>query len=220
MLKACIFDLDGVIVDTAKYHYLSWRRMANELGFDFSEEQNELLKGVNRIKSLEIILEWGGKTLTEDEKMRWADIKNGWYMDYVRQMGPDEILPGSADFLNELRENGIKVGLGSASKNAQEILERVQLLSLFDVIIDGNRANKSKPDPMVFQLGASALNVLPSQAVVFEDAVKGVEAGQNGGFFVVGIGEPEVLHQADFVVPSLANINLRILKKEFASVSA
>lgn len=212
-IKACIFDLDGVIVDTAKYHYKSWRRLANELGFDFTEEQNEQLKGVSRMDSLEIILKIGGKTLDEQSKLEWAAKKNEWYVEFIDDMAPDEILPGTITFLEELRSHGIKVALGSASKNAMRILEKVNITKYFDAVIDGTKTTKGKPDPQVFLMGAEAVGETPECCVVFEDAQKGVEAAKNGGMFCVGVGEESVLNQADFVITSLAEVNLTSLNK-------
>lgn len=215
MLRACIFDMDGVIVDTAKFHFRAWRRLANELGMDFTEEQNEQLKGVSRLDSLDMILEWGGLKLSDEEKVERANQKNEWYKEFVNKMTPDEILPGTVDFLDELSSAGIKIALGSASRNAVDILRQTHLNRYFNVIIDGNRVQKSKPDPEVFQLASHLLGVSPFQAVVFEDAVKGIEAAKSGGFYSVGIGEPKVLAKADFVVPSLAAINIELLINEF-----
>ncbi|MGB0522192.1 MAG: beta-phosphoglucomutase [Flammeovirgaceae bacterium] len=213
-IKACIFDLDGVIVDTAKYHYKAWRRLANELGFDFTEEQNEQLKGVSRMESLDIILDIGGKTLDEQHKLELAAKKNDWYVEFIDQMSPEEVLPGAESFLQELRAAGVKIALGSASKNAMRILERVNITHFFDAVIDGTKTTKSKPDPQVFLMGAEALEANPADCVVFEDALKGVEAAKNGGMHCVGVGEPQVLNQADFVIGSLAEINLSGLKKQ------
>ena len=202
MIKACIFDLDGVIVDTAKYHFIAWRRLANELGFDFTEEENEQLKGVSRMGSLELILEWGGVQLSEAEKQAWADKKNNWYREYILQMQPDEVLEGVLPFFDELHEKGILLGLGSASKNAGTIIEQVGLSGRFASIVDGLRATKSKPDPQVFLLGAAELGCHPAECIVFEDAAKGIEAALNGGFFAVGIGSPENLGHAHLVIPN------------------
>ena len=211
-IKACIFDLDGVIVDTAKYHYQAWRRLANELGFDFTEEQNEQLKGVSRMDSLNIILEIGNKTLSEEEKLTLAAKKNDWYVEFISKMGPNEILPGTEDFLKELKNKGIKIALGSASKNAMRILERVDIVHFFDAVIDGTKTTKGKPDPQVFLMGAEAVGEEPQNCVVFEDAQKGVEAAKNGGMYCVGVGEAQVLNQADFVIESLAEMSLMSLQ--------
>ena len=211
-IQACLFDLDGVIVDTAFYHYKAWKRLANELGFDFTEEQNELLKGVSRVRSLEIILEIGGVTKTYAEKEELATRKNTWYVDMINQMQPDEILPGAREFVQACRDAGIKTALGSASKNSMTILEKTNMVKLFDAIIDGNKVSKAKPDPEVFLQGAEALVVAPSSCVVFEDAIAGVEAAINGGMKVVGIGSPAVLKGADLVVGGLDEMSLEKLK--------
>ncbi|HWZ15108.1 MAG TPA: beta-phosphoglucomutase [Mucilaginibacter sp.] len=210
--RACIFDLDGVIVDTAVYHYKAWKRLANELGFDFTEENNEKLKGVSRVRSLELILEWGGVTKTEAEKAELATRKNDWYVEMINHMTPAEILPGAKEFLETCRAAGIKTALGSASKNSMTILDHINLTSLFDAIIDGNKVTKAKPDPEVFLKGAEALHVSPSECVVFEDAIAGVEAAINGGMKVVGIGSPKVLGEADLVVSGLNEMSLEKLE--------
>ena len=183
--NACIFDLDGVIVDTAKYHYLAWKRLAHELGFEFSQDHNERLKGVSRMTSLEILLEVGGLSYSQSEKEKMAAKKNEWYLEYIRRMTPDEILPGVNEFLDSLKAKKIKIALGSASKNARLILEQVGLQFTFDAIIDGNKALKAKPDPQVFLLGAEELKVSPSECVVFEDAAAGIEAAKNAGMTVL-----------------------------------
>jgi beta-phosphoglucomutase len=212
--KSALFDLDGVIVDTAIYHFQAWRRLANELGFDFSEHQNEQLKGISRMESLELILKWGDKTLTETEKLKWAARKNDWYLELIQHMTPKEILPGVQDFLNELKEEKIKIALGSASKNSKMILNKIELLHYFDAIIDGNNITKGKPDPQVFLLGAEATGSLPSECVVFEDAQAGIQAAKAGGMYAVGIGEKSVLSEADLVVKSFLDLSLARLLKE------
>lgn len=213
-MKACLFDLDGVIVDTAIYHFKAWRRLANELGFDFTEHQNEQLKGVSRMESLELILQWGGVTLTDAEKQQWAARKNEWYLEYVNRMTPQEVLPGVRDFLDSLRKAGIGIALGSASKNARLILERIDMLDAFDAIIDGTHTTKSKPDPEVFLLGAQALHQNPADCVVFEDAVAGIEAAHRGGMKAVGVGSPEVLTEADVVITAFTETSLTKLSDE------
>jgi beta-phosphoglucomutase len=205
-MKAGLFDLDGVIVDTAKFHYLAWRELANGLGFDISEEQNEQLKGISRMESLDRILTMGGATLPDDEKVRLATIKNGRYVDMIKQMPASEILPGAKEYLVQLRARGVKVALGSASKNAELILSNLGILELFDAVIDGNKVSRSKPDPEVFLLGAQELGIAPSDCVVYEDAAAGVEAAKAGGMRAVGIGRPENLPLADLVVPGLYSL--------------
>ncbi|WP_439184092.1 beta-phosphoglucomutase [Carboxylicivirga taeanensis] len=202
-IKACLFDLDGVIVDTAKYHYIAWKELANELGFEFSLEDNERLKGVSRMASLNILLEIGGITLNEEEKVRLAEKKNDNYRTFILKMQPNEILAGAREFLEELKARGIKVALGSASKNAMTILERLQLTELFEAIIDGTKVSEAKPNPEVFLKGAAALNVAPSECVVFEDAEAGVEAALAGQMKCVGIGSPSVLGKAHLVIDGL-----------------
>lgn len=207
-IEACIFDLDGVIVDTAVYHYKAWKRLANQLGFDFTEEQNEHLKGVSRIRSLELILGWGGVTKTEAEKEELATRKNNWYVEMINQMKPDEILPGAKEFLEACKNAGIKTALGSASKNSMTILEKVNIVGLFDAVVDGNKVTKAKPDPEVFLTGARELGVDPSHCVVFEDAIAGVEAALRGGMKAVGVGSVKVLGEADLVISGLDEMTL------------
>lgn len=211
--KACLFDLDGVIVDTAKYHYQAWRSLARRLGFDFSPAHNERLKGVSRMASLDILLEVGGISGVSDaDKQRMADEKNAEYVSLISRMTPDEVLPGAEDFLRSLRAAGIRTALGSASKNAMTILDRLQLTPLFDAIVDGTKVAKAKPDPEVFLRGAEALGVMPAECVVFEDAEAGIEAAIAGGMRCVGIGNPDILHRANLVVPGLADMTLDKLR--------
>ncbi len=211
-IRACIFDLDGVIVDTAVYHYKAWKRLANELGFDFTEEDNEKLKGVSRMRSLDLVLQWGNVVKTPAEKDELAARKNDWYVEMINKMTPAEILPGAQEFLETCRAAGIKTALGSASKNSMTILNKINIAGLFDAIIDGNHVDKPKPDPEVFLKGAEALNVAPADCVVFEDAIAGVEAAINGGMKVVGIGSPDVLKGADLVVSGLNEMSLEKLE--------
>ncbi|MDB5055402.1 MAG: beta-phosphoglucomutase [Bacilli bacterium] len=201
--KGAIFDLDGVIVDTAKYHYLAWARLAQELGFEFTEEHNERLKGVSRTRSLEILLDIGKLELSEAKKLAFAEKKNNWYVEYIKHMDESEILPGAKEYLIHLRNNGIKIALGSASKNAPMILENLKISKLFDVIIDGNQTSKAKPDPEVFLLGAKGIELQPEDCIVFEDAEAGVEAGKLAGMRVIGIGKKETLQKADRVINGL-----------------
>lgn len=214
-IKACIFDLDGVVVDTAKYHYLAWRKLARELGFEFSEQHNERLKGVSRMRSLEILLEVGGLSFPKDEMEKMAAKKNGWYLEYIMQMTPKEILPGAKELLEELRRNGIKLALGSASKNTPVILDKIKLTKHFDVIADGNSVTAAKPAPDIFLKGAELLNVNPSFCVVFEDAEAGIEAAINAGMRTVGIGSKDILSKADFVVPNLKGFSYNTLLSIF-----
>jgi len=211
-IKACLFDLDGVIVDTAKYHYLAWRKLANELGFDFTEEQNERLKGVSRMDSLNILLEIGGVNLDEETKLNLAEKKNSCYLEYITKIDKSEVLPGVEDFIKSLKENGIKVALGSASKNAVLILENIEMIHYFDVIIDGNKISKAKPDPEVFLAGAKELNISTENCVVFEDAEAGIKAAKNGGMKAIAVGTSDTLKNADKIISTFSGINLDILK--------
>ena len=205
--SACLFDLDGVLVDTAKYHYWAWRRLAEELGFYFSEADNERLKGVSRMASLTILLEVGNITTVSDrDKLAMADKKNAWYVDFISKMTPKEVLPGVLDFLQQLKTAGIKIALGSASKNAGMILQRVNITSFFDAVIDGNKLSNAKPDPEVFLSGARELGVYPSECIVFEDAAAGIEAAIRAGMKSVGVGNPSILHRATMVIPDFQNI--------------
>ena len=210
-IKACIFDLDGVIVDTAGYHYQAWKRLANQLDFDFTLEDNEKLKGISRKESLELILKWGMVSKTSVEKEELARLKNSWYVEMISGMTPADVLPGALQFLKDVKTSGYKTALGSASKNAGIILNKVELTNYFDAIVDGNVVTASKPDPQVFLKGAKMLDVDPLACVVFEDAIAGVEAAKNGGMKVVGIGSIETLAGADLIIGSLQEMNISLL---------
>lgn len=206
--RAAIFDLDGVIVDTAKYHYLAWKRLADQLGFEFTKTDNERLKGVSRRQSLEILLKIGGLHFDNPQKEQMMAQKNDWYVDYIHQMDASEMLPGVAAYLEFLRSKGIKIALGSASKNAPLILDRLNITSLFDVIIDGNRVRRSKPDPEVFLLAAEELGVSPENCIVYEDAEAGIEAAHRAGMATIGVGKPVNLQAADMVITGLYQLVL------------
>ena len=209
--KACIFDLDGVIVDTAKYHYQAWNSIAKKLGFEFTWEENEQLKGVSRVDSLELILKLGKISISDQEKQKYLVVKNDLYLELIKNMNPDEILPGVESFLNDLKEKGIQIALGSASKNAVPILERVNLIHLFQAIVDGNGVTKGKPDPEVFLNGAKLLEVSPSDCIVFEDSQSGIAAANNGGFTSVGVGHKDVLSEAQYVIPGFNDLTFEDL---------
>jgi len=211
-IQACLFDLDGVLVDTAVYHYKAWKRLANTMGFDFTEAQNEQLKGVSRVESLNKILAWGKVEKSEAEREELAALKNGWYVEMINKMTPAEVLPGTVDFLTAIHQVGYKLALGSASKNSATILEKTNLAHFFDEIVDGNSVTKSKPDPEVFLKGAELLGFKPNECVVFEDAVAGVEAAKRGGMKAIGIGEKSVLTDADLVVSGLDKLSVEDLK--------
>lgn len=215
MTKACLFDLDGVLVDTARYHYIAWRRLAAHLGFAFTEADNEQLKGVSRMASLDILLSIGGMSnrFMPVEKEALAKEKNDNYVDLISRMTPDEILPGATQLLRALRAAGIKIALGSASKNAPAILRRLELTPLFDAIVDGTQVSRAKPDPEVFLLGAQKLAVDPQDCIVFEDAAAGIQAAHSAGMKAIGIGRPDVLAEAELVVPGLDAITVDTILK-------
>ncbi|MCH3885038.1 beta-phosphoglucomutase [Tenacibaculum aquimarinum] len=212
MKRGFIFDLDGVIVDTAKYHYLAWKNLANQLGFDFTKEQNELFKGVSRKRCLEILLEIGNREATQEEFDTWMVEKNVDYLKYIENMDASEILPDVPRVLEFLQENNIPIALGSASKNAQPILEKVGLLHYFDAIVDGNNVTKAKPDPEVFLLAAAQLNVKPEDCVVFEDAVAGVQAANAAKMMSIGIGDKNVLAEAQLIFSDFTEISTNFIK--------
>ena len=211
-IKACLFDLDGVVVDTARYHYLAWKKIADDLGFSFSEHDNERLKGVSRMESLDILLEIGKIKVDLKTKEKLAATKNSLYVSYIQKMTPDEILPGVIRFLDELHNSGMLIALGSASKNAMSILDKINISQKFDAIIDGNKVSKAKPDPEVFLKGAIELGIDPRDCLVFEDAQAGIDAARNGGMHVIGIGQPENLKNAEFVIPGFETMNMDQLR--------
>ena len=179
-LKGCLFDMDGVLVDSAKHHFVAWKRLADELSIPFTEEDNHALKGLSRVDSLEHILRLGNMELNEATKLKLMNHKNEWYLDLIKGMRKEDILPGAAELIQELSDAGIGVGLGSSSKNAQLILDNVELSGFFKVVVDGNHITLSKPDPEVFLKGAQGLGVQPAECIVFEDAAAGVEAAKAG----------------------------------------
>ena len=213
MIKGFIFDLDGVIVDTAKYHYLSWKQLANELGFDITLAQNEQLKGVSRVRSLEIILGWGNKTLSEEAFETYMAEKNDNYLSHIAKMDATEILPDVPKVLTYLHETQQGIALGSASKNARKILKKVGLFEDFQAIVDGNDVSKAKPDPEVFLIAAKQLNKIPTDCIVFEDSVAGVTAANTAGMISIGIGSKETLSHADYVFNDFTEIQTSFIKE-------
>ncbi len=197
-MKALIFDLDGVIVDTAKYHFKAWKRTGEKLGFSLSNEQNESLKGISRIESLERILDWAKVSLSQKEKEILLHDKNNDYLAQIDKMDRNEILPGVIDLLTFAKKNNWPVALGSASKNATGILNKLNISTFFNVIVDGNHVTKSKPDPEVFLKGAEGLNVNPKDCIVFEDAAAGIEAAKAAGMIAIGMGGSAEVKIADY----------------------
>ena len=196
--KAFIFDLDGVIVDTAKYHFLAWQKLAQELGIEFTPEHNEKLKGVSRVRSLDIILELGNVTASQEDKNKWLFQKNEDYLSYLVDIDESEILPGVLPVLHYLKDKNQLIALGSASKNARPILEKTGILLLFDAIVDGNDVSNAKPDPEVFLRAAQLLNAKNEDSIVFEDSVAGVQAANIANMTSVGIGDEKILHEAKY----------------------
>ncbi len=208
-----IFDLDGVIVDTAKYHYLAWKKLAKKLGFDFTEKQNELFKGVSRKRCLEILLDIGKIKISEEEFEAYMVDKNKIYLDLIKKIDESEILPGVTTVLQFLKENKIPTALGSTSKNASFILKKIGLLHYFNAIIDGNKVTKAKPSPEIFLTAAKQLGVNAKNCVVFEDAVAGVEAANLAQMISIGIGNEEILFEANYSFKDFKHININFIKK-------
>ena len=205
--KGFIFDLDGVIVDTAKYHFLAWQKLSSQLGIEFTPEHNEQLKGVSRVRSLDIILEIGKYEASQEDKNKWLIQKNEDYLSYLVNMDSSEILPGVVPVLRFLKEKKQPIALGSASKNARPILEKTGIISYFDAIVDGNDVANAKPDPEVFLRAAKLLNVSNENAIVFEDSVAGIQAANIANMTSVGIGEDDVLHEAQFIFKDFTHID-------------
>lgn len=205
--KGFIFDLDGVIVDTAKYHYFAWKKLAESIGISFTEKDNEHLKGVSRIRSLEKILEWGNITLADAKFQELIAAKNDDYLSFVNTMTREEILPEVPRVLSFLKEHKQPLALGSASKNARSILTKVDLIDQFDTIIDGTNVTKAKPNPEVFLKAAERLKMKPEDCIVFEDALAGIQAANTAGMISIGIGDKSVLTDAQYVFKNFTEIS-------------
>lgn len=210
--KAFLFDLDGVIVDTAKYHYLAWQKIASKLNINFTIKDNELLKGVSRVRSLDIILELGNIKASQEDKNKWLIEKNEEYLSYLVNMDENEILPGVMKVLDFLKEKQQLIALGSASKNARPILEKTGILHYFDTIVDGNDVTNAKPDPEVFLIAAKNLNTEAKNAIVFEDSVAGIQAANIGKMTSIGIGETKTLHEAKYVFENFTQISTSFIE--------
>ncbi|MBR4335894.1 MAG: beta-phosphoglucomutase [Clostridia bacterium] len=205
MIKAVLFDLDGVIVSTDGCHYRAWKRMADEEGIYFDEKINDRLRGVSRMASLEIVLERASRSYTEEEKVALAARKNDYYRDLIRELTPSDILPGAMENLYELKENGILVAVGSSSKNTPLILRRIGLDAFFDAVSDGNNISRSKPDPEVFLKAAEMLGTDPADCLVVEDADAGIEAGRRGGMKTLSVKGAK---GADYFAPDLSDYSI------------
>jgi beta-phosphoglucomutase len=211
--KAFIFDLDGVIVDTAKYHFLAWEKLANQLGINFTHEHNEELKGVSRVRSLDLILALGNITASQEDKNKWLIQKNEDYLSYLVDMDEREILPGVVKVLEYLKNNNQAIALGSASKNARPILEKTNIMHFFDAIVDGNDVSNAKPDPEVFLQAAQKLGIINENAIVFEDSVAGIQAANIANMTSIGIGDSSVLHEAKYNFKDFTFIENPFLEK-------
>lgn len=209
MIGGLLFDLDGVLVDTAKYHYLAWKQIADMLKIPFSEKENERLKGISREESFEILLSLNNCQLSPQEKEVYCEKKNKLYKAYLEQLQAEEVLPGVRSFLQEASMNGYRIGLGSASKNSLYILEKLNLLPWFHVIIDGTKVTQAKPNPEVFQRGAKALGLPSNECLVFEDSEAGIEAAHRAGMKAVGIGSREKLPEADMILRGFQGTSLK-----------
>jgi beta-phosphoglucomutase len=209
--KAFIFDLDGVIVDTARYHFRAWQKIASQLGIEFTPEHNEQLKGVSRVRSLDIILGLGNITVSEEDKETWLKEKNEEYLSYLVNMDESEILPGVAPVLQYLKDNNQLIALGSASKNARPILSKTGILHYFDAIVDGNDVSNAKPDPEVFVQAHKLLGNEDTEAIVFEDSVAGIQAANIAGMISVGIGDEAILHEAKYNFKDFTEIDTSFL---------
>ncbi len=211
--KGFIFDLDGVIVDTAKYHFLAWKKLAKKIDIDFTETQNEQLKGVSRVKSLEKILAWGNKSISDTQFAALMGEKNDEYLSYINKMDTTEILPDVPRVLDYITEEKQGISLGSASKNARMILDKVKLIEKFEAIVDGNDVSKAKPDPEVFLIAADQIRVKPEDCIVFEDSVAGIQAANTANMISIGIGEKEVLHEADYIFKDFTALTPEFLQE-------
>ena len=206
MIKAFIFDLDGVLTDTAEYHYLAWKRLAEEEGIVFTRSDNEKLRGVSRRASLKLILK--GREITEEKMQEMMDRKNGYYRDYIKTVSEKDLLPGALELLDRLKDKNYRLALASASKNAPEVVERLGIAHNFEVIADGNSVEKTKPAPDLFLYVSEKMNLPPAECLVVEDAEAGVEAAKAAGMTTIGIGPQERVGAADFVYPSVAEIRI------------
>jgi beta-phosphoglucomutase len=208
-IKAVIFDLDGVLVDTARYHDQAWEELATGFGYALTEADRHALKGRSRADSLEYILEQAGwEDADPAQKSRWLQAKNARYLELVEELTPHDAAEGAQDLLGHLREAGIKLALGSASQNATKVLSKIGMEGAFDSVVDGTRTTRSKPDPQVFEMAASDLGLEPKDCIVIEDAQAGIQAALAGGFRTIGLGDPLVLAQAHRVIASLKELSL------------
>jgi beta-phosphoglucomutase len=212
-VQGVIFDLDGVLVSTDEYHYLGWKRLADEEGIPFTRADNHRQRGVSRMESLEIVLENAGRTFSEADKREMAERKNRYYVESLQALSPDEALPGARSLLEALKRRGFRLAVGSSSRNAPLIMKKVDLCGFFDAVADGNDITRSKPDPEVFLLAAERLGLDPAHCLVIEDAEAGVDAARAAGMRCIGIGDPVFVGAAAKVVGSVAEITLDMISQ-------
>ena len=218
MIKAFIFDLDGVITDTAEYHYRGWKRLADEEGLSFTREDNEHLRGVARRESLMLIIK--DRVYPEEKIQEMMERKNNYYLAFIKEITPQDLLPGAKELLEEIRAAGLKNALGSASKNAAEVIERLGIRDLFDAISYGFSVERQKPAPDLFLHAAAQLGLAPAECVVVEDAAAGIEAAIAGGFRSIGLGPDERVGRADIILANLAGVRLQHLLNAFQLISS
>ena len=216
-IQGCIFDLDGVLTDTAEYHYQGWQRLADELGIPFDRERNEALRGVSRRRSLELLL--AGRVYPEEQMLEMMERKNRYYQELLKQITPDDLLPGVRNLLDAVRAAGMKIAIGSASKNAREVAQRLHIRPYIDDLADGYSVVRPKPAPDLFVYAAGLLHVCVNACVVFEDATAGVEAAKVAGMYAVGLGPIERVGQADLVLPDLSGVTLPDILQRLAAAN-
>jgi beta-phosphoglucomutase len=217
-IRGCIFDLDGVLTDTAEYHYQGWQRLADELGIPFDRERNEALRGVSRRRSLELLL--AGQTYPEEQVVEMMERKNRYYQELLKQVTPDDLLPGVRNLLDAVRAMSMKIAIGSASKNAREVVQRLQIESSIDALADGYSVVRPKPAPDLFVYAAGLLHICVNDCVVFEDAKAGVAAAKTAGMYTVGLGPVERVGQADLVFSDLSSVTLTDILQRLSPVNS
>ena len=207
--RAFIFDLDGVITETSEYHFLAWKTVCKKIGYDLTRKKNEELKGVNRKKCLDMIMEWGNIRLSEKEIESLLETKNNIYKDYIKDLNENDVCEGVLNFINDAIKNNIKIALYSASRNAKRILCQLKIIDLFTVIIDGNNVSNAKPDPEGFKIAADLTKTNTKDCVVFEDSISGIEGANKLNMYTVGIGSRDVLKNADVVYKGFKNLKIK-----------
>ena len=207
--RAFIFDLDGVITETSEYHFLAWKTVCKKIGYDLTRKKNEELKGVNRNKCLDLIMEWGKIRLSEKEIESILEAKNNIYKDYIKDLNENDVCEGVLNFINDAIKNNIKIALYSASRNAKRILCQLKIIDLFTVIIDGNNVSNAKPDPEGFKIAADLTKTNTKDCVVFEDSISGIEGANKLNMYTVGIGSRDVLKNADVVYKGFKNLKIK-----------